>query len=264
MKTKTEPLRPAAFILLALAATAASLRAADPDPSGWITLFDGKTLAGWHVSAKSGHSKVSKQTTGGAWKVIDGAITGTQDQPGNGGLIITDRKFGDFEVVLEMRNDFGPDSGLFLRSTGEGKAYQAMIDYHADGNLMGIYGEGLGGKPHLRNYSFKKVVTEIDPKPTGAPAVAFPVLPESWPHFWRHGQWNELRARIVGGDKPTITTWINGVKIMEWTETEARLPAANGIALQIHGGGKPEDYLGKYVRYRNIRVKPLGPVASAK
>ena len=46
---------------------------------------------------------------------------------------------------LEMKNDFGPDSGLFLRSTEDGKAWQAMIDYHKDGNLMGIYGEGLGG-----------------------------------------------------------------------------------------------------------------------
>ena len=51
---------------------------------------------------------------------------------------------------------------------------------------------------------------------------------------------------------------------MEWTETEARLPAAMDLKSDAVGGGKPEDYLGKYVRYRNIRVKPLGPVASAK
>ncbi|MFN9878780.1 MAG: family 16 glycoside hydrolase, partial [Planctomycetota bacterium] len=68
---------------------------------------------------------------------------------------------------------------------------------------------------------------------------------------------NELRARIVGGDKPTITTWINGVKISEWTETEARHPARGHIALQVHGGGSAEDYNGKFVRYRGIRVKEL-------
>jgi hypothetical protein len=132
-----------------------------------------------------------------------------------------------------------------------------MVDYHSGGNLMGIYGEGLGGKPHLRNYSFKGSPDEIDPTPTGNPSVPLPVLPEAWKHFWRHGQWNELRARIVGGRLPTITTWINGVKMMEWTETEARHPATGSIALQIHGGGKPEDYKGKFVRYRNIRVKKL-------
>ena len=231
--------------------------AAEPDKDGWLTLFDGKTLTGWHVSTQTGHSRTSKNTTGGKWEVVDGAITGTQDQPGNGGILITDEQFGDFEVVIEMRNDFGPDSGLFLRSTEDGKAYQAMIDYHAGGNVMGIYGEGLGGKPHLRSYNFTDVVTAIEPKLTGEPKTVLPVLPEAWAKFWRADQWNELRARITGGDKPTITTWINGVKFMEWTETEARHPAKGGIALQVHGGGKPEEYAGKFVRYRNIRVKKL-------
>ena len=32
-----------------------------------------------------------------------------------------------------MRNDYGPDSGLFLRSTERGQAYQALIDYHGGG-----------------------------------------------------------------------------------------------------------------------------------
>lgn len=139
---------------------------------------------------------------GRSWVVEDGAVVGSQDVPGNGGIILTDREFGDFEVVVEMRNDFGPDSGLFLRSTEDGKAYQAMIDYHTGGNLMGIHGEGLGGKP-------------------------------------------------------LITTWINGVKISEWTATEARHSARGRIALRIHGGGAPQDYAGKFVRYRGMRVREI-------
>ena len=186
----------------------------------------------------------------------DGAIVGSQDIPGNGGILITDEQFGDFEVVLEMANDFGPDSGLFLRSTEQGQCYQAMIDYHGGGNLMGIYGEGLGGKPSVRNFSFLnapdkiKIETESGGK---AVPVPFPMPLEDWPKCWRHGQWNELRARIVG-NPPKITTWIKGVKFMEWTETEKRLPDQGGIALQVHGGG---DYTKQFVRYRNIRVKLL-------
>jgi len=83
------------------------------------------------------------------------------------------------------------------------------------------------------------------------------MTPEEWSRFWKAGDWNEFKARVVGGDKPTVTTWINGVKIMEWTENEARLPVAGYIGLQIHGGGSPADYKGKSVRYRNIRVKKL-------
>ena len=132
------PLLAAGFIL---SATTAGEKKKD---DGYVSIFDGKSLDGWHISAKSGHSKKSGNKTGGKWVVTDGYITGTQDEPGNGGLIISDKKHNNFEVVLEMNNDFGLDSGLFLRSTEEGKAYQAMIDYYEGGNLMGIYGEGIG------------------------------------------------------------------------------------------------------------------------
>ncbi len=221
--------------------------------AGFTSVFDGKTLTGWHVSAKTGHSRVSKNMTGGKWVVQDGAIVGSQDIPGNGGIIITDEQFDDFEVALETNNDFVPDSGLFLRSTEDGTAFQAMIDYHAGGNLMGLYGEGkLGAKPSVMNFRFLDQVTDIKPEP--AP-FSLPVLPQSWPSFWRHGQWNELRARIVG-NPPFITTWVNGVKFMEWTETEKRHPDAGGIALQVHGGG---DHTKEFVRYRNIRVKKIAP-----
>ena len=246
-----------------------SLLAAQPtraaEQNSFTPIFDGETFQGWHISGKTGHSAASKHQSGGRWVVEDGAITGSQDIPGNGGIVITDEQFGDFEIALEMNNDFGPDSGLFLRSTEDGKAWQAMIDYHKGGNLMGIYGEGLGGKPGVANFSFLDTVTAIK---TNAAPIPCPVLVESWPLFWRHGQWNELRARIVN-NPPTITTWINGVKFMEWTETEKRHPDQGGIALQVHGGG---DTTHQFVRYRNIRVQRLDgnhskvspPASSAK
>ena len=216
----------------------------------WVSLFDGKSLKGWHISTKTGHSRASGKKSGGKWEIVDGAITGCQDIPGNGGIIITDEKFMDFEVSLEMRNDFGPDSGLFLRSTEDGKCYQAMIDYHANGNLMGVYGEGLGGKPHLRNFTFQKLVTDI--KEDAAP-VKLPITPEKWKSFWKHGEWNELKASIVG-NPPKVTTYIKGVKFMEYTDTEKRLPDQGGIALQVHGGG---DFTKEFVRYRNIKVRKI-------
>jgi hypothetical protein len=224
------------------------------DETGFVKIFDGKTLDGWKISAKTGHSGASKNKSGGRWVVEDGAIVGSQDIPGNGGIIITEKVYGDFEVVLEMNNDFGPDSGLFLRSTDTGKCFQAMIDYHANGNLMGIYGEGIGGKPHVRNFDFKDKVTEIIvPSKQGPSDFKCPVSPEDWPNFWKAGEWNELRARIEG-NPAKITTWIKGVKFMEFQDTEKRLGDTGGIALQVHGGG---DYTKQFVRYRNIRVKEL-------
>ena len=216
---------------------------------GFESLFDGTSLKGWHVSTQTGHSGASMHTSGGRWRLEDGAIAGSQDIPGNGGIILTDRLLGDFEVALEMKNDFGPDSGLFLRSNERGQAYQYMVDYHNNGNLAGIYGEGLSGGIHVRNFDFLDDVKKIKVKPDAA--FPCPVTAEEWPNFWKHGEWNELRARIVG-NPPKLTTWINSVKFMEFADTEKRHPDTGSIALQVHGGG---DERSSSVRYRKVRIK---------
>ena len=238
------------MMLMALLASALVLAEEAKKEEGFVPIFDGKTIAGWHRGKSHGDTK--------GWIVEDGAILGHQDRPGNGGILLTDKQYGDFEVALEMNNDFGPDSGLFLRSTEQGQCYQAMIDYHGGGNLMGIYGEGLSGGIHVRNFNFRDKVTDIaEVKDSPVP---LPVSPEKWAEFWKHGQWNELRARIVG-NPPTITTWINGVKFMEWTDKEKRHPDKGSIGVQVHAGG---DFTKQFVRYRNIRVKELAPAPPAE
>ena len=99
------------------------------------------------------------QSSDSPWRTLfDGVenstLVGSQDTPGNGGLLLTEEQFEDFEVVLEMNNDFGPDSGLFLRCTEDGKAYQCLIDYYEGGTIGGILGEGLWNRRGVRNYSF--------------------------------------------------------------------------------------------------------------
>ena len=63
------------FLLTAFMVTFAAIGHAADD--GFESIFDGQTLKGWHVSAKSGHSGASKNKSGGDWRVVDGAITGT-------------------------------------------------------------------------------------------------------------------------------------------------------------------------------------------
>ena len=116
---------------------------------------------------------------------------------------------------------------------------------------MGIYGEGLGGKPHVNNFNFLDEVTKI--KKVDCP-FPLPIEPGDWPKFWKHGEWNELKARIEG-NPPRITTWIKGVKFMDYTDKEKRHQDEGGIALQVHGGNAASTT--EFVRYRNIRVKVL-------
>jgi len=240
----------AAGLSLATFARAADFPVEKLDDTGFVSIFDGKTLNGWHVSAESGHSHKSGNKSGGRWVVEDGAITGSQDEPGNGGIVVSDGEYGDFEVIVEMNNDFGPDSGLFLRSNDKGQAYQYLVDYHSGGNIAGLYGEGLKPGFHIRNFDFTDKPSEI--KPHEAP-FPLPIKPEDWPKFWKHGEWHTFRAKIVG-NPPHLTTWINGVKFMDWQDDIVRAPATGMIALQVHGGG---DFTKQFVRYRGIKVKKL-------
>lgn len=238
--------------LFATAAFSSSIasrsRSAAATPA-WTPLFDGQSLAGWKPTAKSPHSRASGNTTAGHWRVSDGMILGSQDTPENGGLLLTTAEFGDAEVALEMKNDFGIDSGIFLRCTEDGRAYQCLIDYYEGGTIGGILGERIWKVRGVRNYSFGATPDVIT---LNENAQRCPVLPEAWPHFWRVGQWNEIRTRIVG-DPPTITTWVNGVQILQHGEPASVHPTRGHIGLQIHGGPKSKGT----VRYRNIRARAL-------
>ena len=163
-------------LIVAVACICSTSIAAEKKPAGegFVSIFDGKTLDGWHVSGKTRHG------TGGRWVVEEGAIVGSQDRPGSGGIIITDKKYGNFEVIVEMRNDYGPDSGLFLRSTDRGQAYQCMIDYHADGNVMGVHGEEMSGDIYVVNFNFGEKPSQISQTTCPFP---LPISADKWPEF---------------------------------------------------------------------------------
>ena len=249
------------------------------DQAGFVSIFDGKTMSGWSLNAKSNHSSTSGNKSPGRWEIRDGVIIGSQDVPGNGGLFMTDKTYTDFEIAVDMRNDFGMDSGLFLRSDQTGAAYQVVLDYRRGGGLGGVYGERLKPGFIVQPFSFldapDRIFTEGLDSPTrrfrNPGPVPMPVALRSWPSFWRHGQWNEIRARIIGVPAH-ITTWINGVQFVDYTDSISRLPEGH-IALQVHGGlefvngkdwvgvdgstGGDTDYTKRFVRFRNVRVKEL-------
>ena len=243
-------------------------RSADQD--GYIRLFDGKTLNGWHKNPKPiGHG------TGGKWYVDQGAIVGEQDPPGsgNGGILLTDSEFEDFELLIDMNHDWGPCSGLFLRSNDRGQCIQMMVDFHDGGNIGHIYGEGTGnficrafdidGKVKDGQLTSLSTSNHKTPAEHGC---RYTCTPDEWLQAWKVGQWNTIKVRCTG-KYPTITTWINGVKICEWDGATYKHPQYDrekvhqllgekgSIAVQVHGGtGWPK---GAKVRWKNIRIKPL-------
>jgi len=195
-----------------------------PGPSAFRAVFNGTDLNGWHISQVNHHGKTR------GWAVEMQAITGTQDRAGHGGVLLTDKKYKNFEVSLEINPDYGCDSGLFLRATEKGEAYQVLLDYLDGGTVGGVYGEKLEG------------VTAFIP---------------AWQEWFKRGEWNHLRARIEG-DVPHIQVWMNGVKITDWTDTANHLPggAVDGmVAVQVHAGNRWVPG-GKH-RFRNIAIREL-------
>jgi hypothetical protein len=249
---------------------------AAPSEEGYTSLFDGKTLNGWHTNReKIGHG------TGGHWAVEDGAIAGEQGPPGNGGMLMTDKEFGDFDLMLELNPDWGVASGVFLRANSKGVCFQVYVDYHEHGNVGWVSTEALKGqkrmiirpfnlfgtvddKGKLKSLATKPDEREVAWKPD---YLLYSATPQAFLEAWKIGEWNRLRVRCVG-KYPRITTWINDVKMADFDgetcpqpdykkeEMYRQLGAKGPIALQVHGG-KQMWKSGAKCRWRNIRVKAM-------
>lgn len=205
-------------------------------PKGFKPLFNGKNLKGWHVS------RTTHQGTTPNFYVEDGAIVASQQPFGQGGILLTDQSFGDFELYMEIKIDSFANGGVFLRSNEGGAAYQ--IELVLPGNTGYLLGERI---------------------PVSVPGNATKLS-----EVWKAGDWNSFRIRMTG-EIPKITLWINGVEMysVQQTKNDFIAGAVTGmIALQCHwtavyapeaSGGMP---LSSWVpnakhRYRNIGIRKL-------
>ncbi len=211
-----------------------------------VSLFDGKTLTGWHStprlfspfwpggpSASMDSPEYREQAVlhPARWSVEDGAIVGEQWPAGSGygGFLITDDSFADFELTLEAKPDWPADTGIYLRKTETDWAgIQVLLDHRQSGGIGGFFGNGIGAF-HAMPFGVRAV--EEGGKPVGLaiedPAqslqpikeesralLSYAASEEEFLAAWRWDDWNEFKIRCVG-TYPVITVWINGVKISE-------------------------------------------------
>jgi hypothetical protein len=223
------------------------------------------------------------------WTVEDGAIVGRQDAPGSGygGFLVSERDFGDFELVLEANPDWPADTGVLVRKRPHAwEGIQIVVDYRQSGSIGGFYGNGIGGF-HAVSFAFDAELdengrlirlkeddptTSIEPLDGKSELLTYGATAEEFLSTWKSGEWNELRIRVIGA-KPVITTWVNGVKIAEIDLATLNVPnydadqvagflgAEGRIALEVHDSDPASDSgrWGTYsaCRWRNIRVKEL-------
>jgi hypothetical protein len=89
--------------LITIFAMTVCMQAAEP-----LSIFDGKTLAGWKVSAAPE-----------CWSIVDGVLVGKNNPNKSGSILWTEKSHADFVVEAEFRYQGKIDSGVFLRNESE-------------------------------------------------------------------------------------------------------------------------------------------------
>ena len=97
-------------------------------PKGFTSIFNGRNLKGWHVS------RTTHQGTTPDFRVENGILVVTQRPYGQGGVLLTDKKYKNFELYLEAKIDSLTNGGIFIRSSESGIAYQVELDETSGGD----------------------------------------------------------------------------------------------------------------------------------
>jgi len=154
------------FVLgvLAFAANYVAPEAAGQD-TGWVTLFDGKSLDGWDQVGESN------------WRVEDGAIVVDKMAGKDAGYLVTKNSYKNFVVRVEFWPSDNANSGIYFRCLDAKKitdrtCYEANIfDQRSDPS----YGTGA-----ITRY------VEVDPMPKAG------------------GKWNTYEVTVKGRDVTVV------------------------------------------------------------
>ncbi len=196
----------------------------------WMSIFNGKNLAGWEQ--KNGKAK---------YEVKDGAIVGTSTKNTPNSFLCSNRMYDDFILELEFKVDPKLNSGVQIRSNSFPEynnnrvhGYQIEIDPSPRAYTAGIYDEARRG--WLYNLSDNEKARKA----------------------FKQGEWNKIRVEAIGD---TIKTWINDVPAANLVDD---MTYSGFIALQVHGIGNDSAKDGTQVCWRNIRIITQDPARYAR
>jgi hypothetical protein len=209
--------------------------------SGWISLFDGQSLKGWH--------NYGKTTVGEAWKVADGTLyldTTKKDgwQIKGGGDIVTDESFDNFHLKLEWKIAPNGNSGVIFYVHEDTTKYDHVWQTGPEMQVLDNNGHPDAKIPKHRAgdlYDLIECSTETV-KPAGEWNAVEIISKDGKLEFMLNGTtvvsttlWDDAWKALVAGSKfkqwPDFGTYKNG-----------------HISLQDHGNT---------VWYRNIKIKRL-------
>jgi hypothetical protein len=184
-----------------------------------VSLFDGKTFAGWEGD------------TNKTWRIVDGAIVGgtLEAKVPHNEFICTKRQFTNFVLRLKFKlvgTEGFVNGGAQVRSQRVPKHFE-VSGYQAD------LGDGWWGCLYDESRRDKILVK------ANADEVN---------KVLKKNDWNDYEIRCQGKQ---IRLAINGLQTVDYTEPEAKIPQFGIIGLQVHGGGKTE------ASYKDITIEEL-------
>ncbi len=214
----------ALFAATFAAAVLVSAPAAVATDEGWLSLFDGRTLAGW----KAAESPAS-------FRVVDGAIA-CDGPKGHLFYVGPDGKaaFENFEATVEVKARKGANSGFYFHTAFQERDWPAEgFEVQVD-NSQERHGDYLELKLTGSLYGIRNVYKALA----------------------KDDEWFTLHVTVR---KPRVQVRVNDTLVVDWIEPPGPLPEGapktnrlgrGTFALQCHD---PESK----AFYRNLRVKPL-------
>jgi hypothetical protein len=209
-----------------------------PDLPGFVSLFNGKDLAGW-----SGDEKV--------WSVQDDAITGissAQNKVAENTFLFWKDEIEDFELRCKFRLE-GGNSGIYFRAkkrpanVTKGEALVGMqADFSADGNWTGVVME-YTMRDILAQRGERVSIDKSGTKKAAAFADAAKLLEPI-----RIDQWNDYHITATGGK---IMLKINGQAMCEIDDADPKRLSRGWLGLQVHTGPPMK------VQFKDIYLKRL-------
>lgn len=223
--------------LLALGLTGISAGADNEPPAGFVALFNGKDLSGWHgydtkdpraFQAKSeeeqkAHREQSLADIQKHWTVEGADLV----NDGHGLYLTTDKNYGDYELWIDYKTVAKADSGIYLKGTP-----QVQIWDSTDPSKFSIGADkGSGG---LWNNS------------AGKPGKDPLVLADK-----PFGEWNRFHIIQIGA-RTTVTLndklVVDNALLENFYNRSLPLIARGPIQLQTHGGE---------IRWKNIFLREI-------